>query len=105
LKPETFKEEKWNLISNIELSILNKVSKSFDSIADRDDLDIKYGLKTGLNEAFIISQELKEDILKEDINSSKLIKEFIDGDDVRKYQIRTKIKNLISIPYVFTDKQ
>jgi type I restriction-modification system DNA methylase subunit len=105
LKPETFKEEKWNLISNIELSILNKVSKSFDSITDRDDLDIKYGLKTGLNEAFIISQELKEDILKEDINSSKLIKEFIDGDDVRKYQIRTKNKYLICIPNGFTDNQ
>lgn len=105
LKPETFKEEKWNLISNIELSILNKVSKSFDSIADRDDLDIKYGLKTGLNEAFIISQELKEDIIKEDINSSKLIKEFIDGDDVRKYQIRTKNKYLICIPNGFTDNQ
>jgi type I restriction-modification system DNA methylase subunit len=105
IKPEIFKEEKWNLISSIELSILNKVSKKFDSIADRDDLDIKYGLKTGLNEAFIISQELKEDIIKKDINSSRLIKEFIDGDDVRKYQIRTKNKYLICIPNGFTDKQ
>jgi hypothetical protein len=105
LKPNIFNQETWNLISEEELSILDKVSKSGVSISDDGKLDIKYGLKTGLNEAFIVSEETKNAIIKKDSKSANLFKKFIDGDDVRKYNIRSKNKHLICMPSGFTNKQ
>ena len=105
LNPKVFNEEKWNLISEKELSIIKKVSENHKSIAELDFLDIKRGLLTGLNDAFIIDDETKESIKERDPKSIELIKKFIDGDDVRKYQIRTKNKHLICIPNGYTDDQ
>jgi hypothetical protein len=105
LNPEIFKKEKWNLISEQELSILNKVQNNGVSIAKNKDLDIKRGLLTGLNDAFIISEELQKDIISKDPKSAELIKKFIDGDDVRKFEIRSKNKFLICIPSGYTDLQ
>jgi len=105
LKPEIFKQEKWNLISGQELSILNKVQSIGVSIAGRENLDIKRGLLTGLNDAFIINEKTKNVIIRKDPKSAKLIKKFIDGDDVRKFEIRSKGKHLICIPSGYTDLQ
>tara|TARA_R100000935_G_scaffold58100_1_gene93917 strand:+ start:1232 stop:4414 length:3183 start_codon:yes stop_codon:yes gene_type:complete len=105
LKPEIFKQENWNLISKQELSILNKVQNNGISIADNKILDIKYGLKTGYNDAFIISEEIQNEIITKDPKSAELIKKFIDGDDVRKFEIRSKGKHLICIPSGYTDLQ
>jgi type I restriction-modification system DNA methylase subunit len=105
LKPEVFKQENWNLISEQELSILTKVKNNGISIANNEVLDIKYGLKTGYNDAFIISEETYNDIITKDPKSAELIKKFIDGDDVRKFEIRSKGKHLICIPSGYTDLQ
>jgi len=105
LKPEIFKQENWNLISEQELSILNKVQNNGISIADNKILDIKRGLLTGLNDAFIISEEIQSEIITKDPKSAELIKKFIDGDDVRKFEIRSKGKHLICIPSGYTDLQ
>ncbi|WP_291967733.1 Eco57I restriction-modification methylase domain-containing protein [Maribacter sp.] len=105
LKPEIFQQEKWNLISEKELSIINKVQNNGISIADNKELDIKYGLKTGYNDAFIISDEVQKNIITKDPKSAELIKKFIDGDDVRKFEIRSKGKHLICIPSGYTDLQ
>ena len=105
LKPEIFQQEKWNLISEQELSILNKVQNNGISIADNKELDIKRGLLTGLNDAFIISEEIQNQIITKDPKSTELIKKFIDGDDVRKFEIRSKGKHLICIPSGYTDFQ
>jgi hypothetical protein len=105
LKPEIFKQENWNLISEQEVSILTKVQNNEISIADSKNLDIKRGLLTGLNDAFIISEEVQKDIVSKDPKSDDLIKKFIDGDDVRKFEIRSKGKHLICIPSGYTDLQ
>ena len=49
------------------------------------DIKINYGIKTGYNEAFIIDEETKERLIKEDKNSAEIIKPLLRGRDIDKY--------------------
>ena len=44
-----------------------------------------YGIKTGYNEAFIIDEETKERLIKEDKNSAEIIKPLLRGRDIKRY--------------------
>ena len=46
------------------------------------ELTINYGLKTGFNDAFIINNETKENLIKEDPKSAKIIKPVLRGKDI-----------------------
>ncbi|KJJ87229.1 restriction endonuclease [Prevotella intermedia ZT] len=52
----------WIILSPIEQSIKRKIEKVGTSLKDWD-IQINYGIKTGFNEAFIISTEKREEIL------------------------------------------
>src|SRR5690606_22240282 len=46
-----------------------------------------YGIKTGLNKAFVIDQATKDRLIAEDPRSAELIKPFIIGRDIQRYKI------------------
>jgi hypothetical protein len=48
---------------------------------------IVYGVKTGLNEAFVIDAVTKKRLIKEDSKSAALIKPFLVGRDIKRYEI------------------
>jgi hypothetical protein len=45
-----------------------------------------YGIKTGLNEAFVIDSATKEKICAQDPLSAKLLKPFLEGKDIRRWR-------------------
>jgi adenine-specific DNA-methyltransferase len=47
---------------------------------------IYYGIKTGLNEAFVIDEVTKNALIKEDAKSAEIIKPFLAGRDIKRYQ-------------------
>ena len=49
------------------------------------------GIKTGLNEAFVIDAETKEKLIAEDPKSAELIKPFLVGRDIKRYNRRRAI--------------
>ncbi len=49
------------------------------------DIKINYGIKTGYNEAFIIDEETKDMLIKEDKKSAEIIKPLLRGRDIDKY--------------------
>ena len=53
------------------------------------------GILTGFNEAFIIDRRKREELIKADPKSEEIIKPFVVGDDVRKYQINFRERYLI----------
>jgi Eco57I restriction-modification methylase/restriction endonuclease TaqI-like protein/restriction-modification enzyme MmeI-like protein len=61
---------------------------------------IRYGIKTGLVEAFVIDSETKRRLLRESPAAERMIKPYVIGDDVRKYHIRETNRFLI---YTFHD--
>ena len=46
-----------------------------------------YGIKTGLNDAFVINALNRAKLIARDPRSAEVIKTFVSGDDVRKYEV------------------
>ena len=74
--------ESWVVLSPIEQSIKQKIEKAGTPLKDWD-IQINYGIKTGFNDAFIITSEKKDEILnncrtkKERQKTDELIRPFI----------------------------
>ena len=66
---------------------------------------IFYGIKTGLNEAFVIDSETRKRLIKEDSKSAELIKPFLVGRDIKRYSISDNGRYLILIPKGWTRKK
>ena len=66
---------------------------------------IYYGIKTGLNEAFVIAEETKNKLIKEDKKNTEIIKPFLAGRDIKRYQPLSKNTYLILFPKGFTNQK
>lgn len=80
----------WVVLTPIEQSIKRKIEAVGTPLKDWD-IQINYGIKTGCNEAFIISTEKREEILancrtEEECNrTAELIRPILRGRDIKRY--------------------
>jgi hypothetical protein len=99
------KNKELNKLENLKFSILQKLSSDIWAIANTKEQNIKekiekmgtplkewnikinYGIKTGFNEAFIIDETKKNELIKKDQKSEEIIKPLLRGKDIRKYEI------------------
>ena len=75
--------ESWVILSEIEQSIKNKIEAAGIPLKDWN-ISINYGIKTGLNEAFIISKEKKDELIKADPKSAEIIRPILRGRDIKR---------------------
>ena len=86
----TFGVQSWSILSDIELSIKNKVETVGVPIKDWN-VEIYRGVLTGYNDAFIISSEKRNEILSNCANederkrTAELIRPILRGRDIRRY--------------------
>ena len=57
-----------------------------------------YGIKTGLNAAFVIDTEIKDRLCAEDARSIELLKPFLEGKDLKRWRAEPRGRWLIYIP-------
>lgn len=57
-----------------------------------------YGIKTGLNEAFVIDTPTKEKICRDDPRSAELLKPFLEGKDLKRWRAESRGLWIIYIP-------
>ncbi len=76
--------EGWNLISEKEKLIKNKIEKIGKPIIEWN-VNINSGIKTGLNKAFIIDKKTKNKLIKSDKNNFEIIKPLIKGNNIKKH--------------------
>lgn len=57
-----------------------------------------YGIKTGLNEAFVIDTPIKEQLCAQDPKSAKLLKPFLEGKDLKRWRAEPRGLWIIYIP-------
>ena len=80
----------WVILSPIEQSIKRKIEAAGTPLKDWN-IQINYGIKTGCNEAFIISTEKRDEILAncrdedERKRTEELIRPILRGRDIRRY--------------------
>jgi len=80
--------EIWVFNSNEELNILNKMKYDSITLQKYTKNGIEYGIKTGLNEAFIIDKITKNKIINEDPRSAELIKPYVTATDIEKWHLK-----------------
>ena len=76
--------ESWVILSPIELSIKQKI-ESIGTPLKNWDISINYGIKTGFNDAFIISGEKKNELISQDPKSAEIIRPILRGRDIKRY--------------------
>ena len=82
--------DSWVILSPIEQSIKRKIEAVGTPLKDWD-IQINYGIKTGFNDAFIISTEKKDEILSncqtedERQRTAELIRPILRGRDIKRY--------------------
>jgi len=95
-------ERGWSLVSESEEAILARVKSAGVPLSEYVKGQIFYGIKTGLNAAFVIDVATKERLIAEDPKSADLIKPFLAGKDIKRYSIPDKGRYLILIPKGWT---
>ena len=74
----------WTIMSAIEQNIRKKIQASGIALSNWN-LAINYGIKTGCNEAFLISTSKKDELIAADPKSAELIRPILRGKDVKRY--------------------
>ena len=64
-----------------------------------------YGIKTGLNEAFIVDQATRDRLVAEDPGCAAILKKLLRGQDLRPWYCREEGQWLITMPSGWTSKQ
>ena len=98
--------DSWVILSPIEQSIKRKIEAVGTPLKDWD-IQINYGIKTGYNDAFIISTEKRDEILSncksddERQRTAELIRPILRGRDIKRYGYDWANLWLIYIPWHF----
>ena len=98
--------DSWVILSAIEQSIKRKIEAVGTPLKDWD-IQINYGIKTGCNDAFIISTEKRDEILSncqsedERKRTAELIRPILRGRDIKRYGYDWAGLWLIYIPWHF----
>ena len=85
----------WSLASQDEQNLLDKIKAIGIPLLQYVEGKVYYGIKTGLNEAFVISKEKRDEIIEVDPKSAELIKPFLAGRDVKRYKSHVAPKYII----------
>ncbi len=94
-----FNDEPWNFSNQSTNKIIKKIYSNSFKIKDISSIDIKRGVTTGYDPAFIIDNEIAENL-----NNKEIIKPLLKGRDLKSYSVKESTQSLIVIPKGFTIK-
>ncbi|MCD4845323.1 MAG: Eco57I restriction-modification methylase domain-containing protein, partial [Methanosarcinales archaeon] len=95
----------WSLVDEETQAVLDKIRNTGVPLGEYVDGKIYYGIKTGLNEAFVIDSSIRDKLIAEDSKSAELIKPFLAGKDIKRYQLPCSERYLILIPKGWTKQK
>jgi len=91
------KPEGWTLERPEVLVLMEKLRKAGKPLGEYVEGKFYYGIKTGLNEAFVIDEATRQRLIAEDPKSADLIKPWLRGRDIRKWKAQWAGLYLITI--------
>ena len=80
-------EKPWSILSHADTVFMDKMEGKGNA-AERVDVAINYGIKTGYNEAFIIDDAVRQALIAEDSRSAEIIKPILRGRDIQRYRAK-----------------
>ena len=103
LDNQSLQDNIWTLVDTKFTLIIKKMNKIGIPLGDYINRELYFGIKTGLNKAFVITHEMKNILIEKDEKNIEFIKPFVIGDDIRKYRIVDRKRYLIFIPKGWTN--
>jgi len=98
-------QQSWSLAPPEQQAILDKMSQQGIPLGEYVDGAIYRGVLTGYNDAFVISDTTRKQLIRDDAKSADLIKSFLAGRDVKRYEQPQSEKYLINISNGWTNQQ
>ncbi|GAB3639714.1 class I SAM-dependent DNA methyltransferase [Spirosoma arcticum] len=98
-------DEGWQLTNEAVQQLMAKLRAAGKPLGEYVNGKIYRGVLTGLNEAFVIDAATKNKLIAEDPRSTEVIKPFLAGRDIKRYQTPTVDKYLLLFPSGSTRKQ
>lgn len=98
------KEESWLILSPIEQSIKQKI-EAIGTPLKKWNIKINRGILTGYNEAFIINEAKKNELIEQDSKSAEIIRPILRGKDIKRYSYNFSNKYLITTYNEYTDSE
>ena len=80
-----FGKEAWSLESSAVDDLMAKIRRNGVPLAEFAGVKPAYGIKTGLNAAFLIDTETKDRLVGEDPASAEVIKPYLRGQDIKRW--------------------
>jgi adenine-specific DNA-methyltransferase len=75
----------WTLGNPQVMALLQKIRSAGMPLGEYVEGRFYYGIKTGFNDAFVINQKTREELISSDPNSAELIKPWVRGKDIRRW--------------------
>ena len=90
-----FSKDGYLFLDNRLLKVKEKIDTIGKPLGDWN-IEINYGIKTGLNDAFIIDKEKYDELVKKDRKNKEILVPLLRGQDIRRYEINYKDLYLIN---------
>jgi hypothetical protein len=94
--------EPWQLVPAERSRLLQRLCETYPSLVTAYGWRPLFGIKTGLNEAFVIDEEKRSELVKADRGCDEAIRPFLMGRDVRRYFVRDERRFVI---YLHPDRR
>lgn len=91
-------ENPWFIASESKVKLKRKIEEIGKPL-ELWNIEINYGIKTGLNNAFIIDNQTKNKICEEDPRSEEILYKIVRGKDINRYKYSWKGKWLLNTRY------
>ena len=88
-------EKEWSFSDMTGLQLKNRIEFDTTKLGDLAGVNIYRGVTTGYNPAFIIDDSQKEELIAKDISSKDVIKNMLQGRNIRKWFYNESDENLI----------
>lgn len=88
----------WQLEPAAQRNLLAHIRKGGVPLAEWCDGKFYYGIKTGLNDAFVVDGAKRAELIASDPACAEIIKPFLRGRDVKRWKVEPADKWLIKIP-------
>lgn len=92
----------WTLVNDSVQRLIEKIKSKGKPLGEYVNGKIYRGVLTGLNEAFVIDEQTRNRLISEDPKSAEIIKPFLAGRDIKRYQQPKSDFFLLFIPKGFT---
>ncbi len=80
------KPDGWRLESPVVLRLLDKLRRAGKPLGEYVNRRFYYGIKTGLNEAFVVDRATRDRLIREHKSSAEILKPFLRGRDVKRWR-------------------